>query len=206
MYVRLVGAFSAGFGLAVLLFANDANTSAERWMLLRPLKLLAATVQNSPPQPSGGDLVPYKPPAVVSTDDSLITVQSNRTREIMKHGYPSLDNLRIFDDYVLAYDRRNRVAHWVFEHLKYERLKPGEEVDRGKSEFKEDTNIHPYFRSSNQDYRASGYDRGHLAAAANHRSSQRLMDQTFFLSNMAPQVLLFCLYYANRIPLTEHVN
>ena len=37
-------------------------------------------------------------------------------------------------------------------------------------------------------FRKSGYDRGHLAAAANHRSSQNSMCATFFLSNMSPQV------------------
>ena len=37
-------------------------------------------------------------------------------------------------------------------------------------------------------FRKSGYDRGHLAAAANHRSSQDSMCATFFLSNMSPQV------------------
>ena len=37
-------------------------------------------------------------------------------------------------------------------------------------------------------FAGSGFDRGHLAAAANHRLTQRHMDQTFFLSNMAPQV------------------
>ena len=34
----------------------------------------------------------------------------------------------------------------------------------------------------------SGFDRGHLAAAANHRMNQDLCDETFLLSNMAPQV------------------
>lgn len=106
----------------------------------------------------------------------------------MQHGYPSLDNLRIFDNYVLSYDRRNRVANWVYEHLTPQTLRPAEDVDRGRSEFKEDINIHPYFRSTNQDYRGSGYDRGHLAPAANHRQSQLFMDQTFYLSNIAPQV------------------
>lgn len=88
----------------------------------------------------------------------------------------------------MSYDRRNRVANWVFEHLTYEKMRSNEDTDRGKSEFKEDPFIHPYFRSRNQDYRSSGYDRGHLAAAANHRTNQRMMDQTFFLTNMAPQV------------------
>ncbi|XP_014482764.1 PREDICTED: endonuclease G, mitochondrial isoform X2 [Dinoponera quadriceps] len=43
-------------------------------------------------------------------------------------------------------------------------------------------------RSENTDYKGSGYDRGHLAAAGNHKVEQKHMEQTFFLSNMAPQV------------------
>uniref|UniRef100_A0A915D867 Endonuclease n=1 Tax=Ditylenchus dipsaci TaxID=166011 RepID=A0A915D867_9BILA len=31
-------------------------------------------------------------------------------------------------------------------------------------------------------------DRGHLAAAGNHRKSRNSIDQTFFLTNMSPQV------------------
>lgn len=43
-------------------------------------------------------------------------------------------------------------------------------------------------RSENIDYKGSGYDRGHLAAAGNHKADQKHMEETFFLSNMAPQV------------------
>ncbi len=94
----------------------------------------------------------------------------------------------LVDNYVLSYDRRNRVPHWVVEHLTAQKLRSAEDVDRGKSEFREDPLIHPYFRSTNADFKNSGFDRGHMAAAANHRHKQRFMDQTFFLSNMAPQV------------------
>ena len=55
--------------------------------------------------------------------------------------------------------RRNRVAHWVFEHLTPESTKRAENVDRTKSEFVEDISIHPFFRSSNKDYKYSGFDR-----------------------------------------------
>ena len=62
------------------------------------------------------------------------------------------------------------------------------EIDRSKSMFQPDLTIHPYFRSLNEDYKRSGYDRGHLAAAGNHRRNQKAMDETFFLTNISPQV------------------
>lgn len=50
--------------------------------------------------------------------------------------------------------------------------------------------IHAYFRSTNVDYRGSGFDRGHLAAAGNHWINQESLDETFLLSNISPQVML----------------
>lgn len=48
--------------------------------------------------------------------------------------------------------------------------------------------VHMFHRATNGDYRGSGFDRGHLAAAANHKWSQKAMEDTFYLSNVAPQV------------------
>lgn len=48
--------------------------------------------------------------------------------------------------------------------------------------------MHVFHRATNADYRGSGFDRGHLAAAANHKWTQKAMDDTFYLSNVAPQV------------------
>ena len=55
-------------------------------------------------------------------------------------------------------------------------------------QFVEDQSVHTYHRATNKDYQGSGYDRGHMAAAANHRQSVNAMKQTFTLSNTAPQV------------------
>lgn len=48
--------------------------------------------------------------------------------------------------------------------------------------------LQPFFRADNSDYKKSGYDRGHLAAAGNHKMSQNHVQQTFYLSNISPQV------------------
>lgn len=125
---------------------------------------------------------------VPDTPKNAPLIDSNRVTQIMKYGFPGLDNVRSYSDYVLSYDRRNRVAHWVFEHLTPENAKSNPTVDRSKCDFKPDESIHPFFRSLNSDYKGSGFDRGHLAAAGNHKSHQMHCEHTFYLTNMAPQV------------------
>ena len=135
-------------------------------------------------------------PAVQS--ESSLSVKPS-VSQIMKHGFPSLDNIRSFDDFVLAYDKRNRTPHWVFEHLTHEKVKRNDGITRENSQFTADDSIHEYFRATNDDYKKSGYDRGHLAAAGNHRWSQKAMDQTFHLSNISPQVRASCIDFSKKI-------
>lgn len=52
----------------------------------------------------------------------------------------------------------------------------------------EDRELSPRFRAKLTDYRGSGFDRGHMAPASNHKESQEGMNQTFQLSNISPQV------------------
>lgn len=113
----------------------------------------------------------------------------SRMSEIMRFGYPGFENIKAKDDYVLSYNRRLRIANWVCEHLTASTgTVYNEDVDRRRCDFVVDPSIHPLFSTTNEDYWGSGYDRGHLAAAANHRSSQNSMCATFFLSNMSPQI------------------
>lgn len=105
-----------------------------------------------------------------------------------KYGLPSNDNLRLFNDYILSYDRRLRAPAWVIEHLTPEKLKVRDKARRDRSKFKEDEAIHEYFRATLADFQKSGYDRGHMAAAGNHKTGQDELDQTFALSNISPQV------------------
>lgn len=64
----------------------------------------------------------------------------------MRYGFPSLTNIRSLDDYVLSYDTRTRVPHWVFEHLTTESLDKRNDVDRSNCDFHEDGSVHEYFR------------------------------------------------------------
>jgi endonuclease G len=91
--------------------------------------------------------------------------------------------------YSVAYDPRTRNAIYVYEKLSSDCLNG--RVCRDKCQFKEDELIPKIFRSTLKDYQRSGYDRGHLAPAANHKDSEESMSDTFFLSNMCPQVPQF---------------
>lgn len=106
--------------------------------------------------------------------------------ELTKYGLPGLAQLRSRESYVLCYDPRSRSALWVIEQLNRETLSGTS--DRSVCDFQEDDTVHEYHRATNADYRGSGFDRGHLAAAANHKWSQKAMKDTFYLSNVAPQV------------------
>lgn len=104
-----------------------------------------------------------------------------------RFGLPSRDNLRLFNDFVLSYDRRLRSATWAMEHLNKNKLAYRDGINRDESKFHEDEEMREYFRATNSDYLHSSYDRGHLAAAANHKGNQQDLDQTFTYSNISPQ-------------------
>jgi len=69
----------------------------------------------------------------------------------------------------LAYDARNRNPIWVYEHLTAESIRGN--ADRSHADFKEDGNIPQHLRATLADCKGSGFDRGHQAPAADHRSS-----------------------------------
>jgi endonuclease G len=108
--------------------------------------------------------------------------------EALTHGWP-LDSSSIIHEkssYACAFDGRTRNPRWVIEKITPETLNgPG---TRKRSDFHEDNEVSWKHRSALSDYRGSGYDRGHLVAAADQKGSQEDMDSTFSLSNISPQV------------------
>ena len=106
----------------------------------------------------------------------------------MRAGWPTgtEDLLRVKSGYVAAYDARTRNPRWVLELINKQSCDGV--GTRKKSNFTEDGELENKFTAKLTDYRNSGYDRGHLAAAAGHKTSQRSMDDTFSLINISPQV------------------
>ncbi|KAL7546084.1 hypothetical protein ACHAWF_009421 [Thalassiosira exigua] len=111
--------------------------------------------------------------------------------------------LRVFrpnDHLLVAFDARTKNPAFVVERLAGRRSRSGgSESDRGSESpgaaaasrkhkrFREEAALPPHHRSRNGQYRRSGYDRGHLAPAADFPRSDEEMDDTFVLTNVSPQ-------------------
>ena len=86
--------------------------------------------------------------------------------------------------YALEHSSIDKIPVWVAEKVTAEQIDgPAEREDK----FKPDPKLQPGARAELADYQRSGYDRGHLAPAANQTRDERLKAETFLLSNMCPQ-------------------
>lgn len=88
------------------------------------------------------------------------------------------------DGYVLRHSSVDKEPLWVCEHVEAAETQghlPRHDV------FRPDPLLEEGARAELVDYRGSGLDRGHMAPAGDQTVDARLKDETFFLSNMAPQ-------------------
>lgn len=86
--------------------------------------------------------------------------------------------------YTLSYVEEHEQAEWVAYELTEAEVRSN--VADRTDDFREDPFIVTGSASLN-DYRRSGYDRGHLAPAGDMGFSQEAMSESFFMSNMSPQ-------------------
>jgi len=87
--------------------------------------------------------------------------------------------------YAANYNYETKVSKFVVEKIE------GAKLTRSaarKDDFREDQEVPAQYRSTLADYTGSGYDRGHMAPAADFMYDANMMSESFFLTNMMPQV------------------
>lgn len=89
--------------------------------------------------------------------------------------------------YTLKYDEKFEQADWVVYILTAEHA--AAKAPR-KNNFRPDPDV-PTGSATPEDYRGSGYDRGHLAPAADMKWSPIVQSECFYMSNMSPQAPAF---------------
>ena len=126
---------------------------------------------------------------------SLIFAVSCRT-PVDESGYDNLtlgipgpaDTIIEREGYALGYIEKHEQPAWVQYVL------TADEVSRAMVNRSDDFRADPYVPTGSatpQDYTRSGYDRGHLAPAADMAYSARTMSESFYMSNMSPQTPQF---------------
>lgn len=101
-------------------------------------------------------------------------------------GTPSdSDQILCRDGYAAGYNYQNKVSDWVAYYVTKDSVNA---FFKRSNRFTTDTELPYAFRATSSDYTKTGYDRGHLAPSGTMDFSQESMQQSFLMSNMAPQL------------------
>jgi len=111
----------------------------------------------------------------ISSEEGLdYALPTSTTGQVIKHRY-----------YTLSYSEKHEQPEWVAYEITRERLnnKVADRTDNFRPDPKVKTKS-----ATPADYRRSGYTRGHLVPAGDMGFSKQAMSETFYMSNMSPQV------------------
>ena len=101
---------------------------------------------------------------------------------------PTADTIVSYTGFDLGYNEQYEQAAWVAYVL------TRDEVETGIIERSDNFRSDPHISSGSAslaDYRGSGFDRGHLAPAGDMQWNEEAMSESFFMSNMSPQLPAF---------------
>lgn len=92
--------------------------------------------------------------------------------------------LLVKDQYTSAYDRDRGIPNWTSWHLNSDSLGS---TNRQNDFRPDDTLPEDWYQVTPEDYRGSGYDRGHMTPSGDRTSSREDNSATFLMTNMIPQ-------------------
>jgi endonuclease G len=88
--------------------------------------------------------------------------------------------------FLLSHDSENKAPIWVIEHLTAKKTQGT--ISRYKK-FQADPDLEEGDRAELSDYKCSGYDKGHMAPAADMRWDKQAMKECFYLSRLQPVIV-----------------
>jgi endonuclease G len=175
--LAIIAAVSAATGAGITA-AMYSTRSEKKLQAAQSSTAVSATSTTSVPAPVPG-------PLPLSAKDIIPPVDP---AGLFQYGFPGpVADLATRPALISSFDRRLRNPSWVAEHITAASL-ASPDGDRKHSIFLEDPAVPEKFRGKLKDYFRSGYDRGHQVPAADAKWSQSAMNDTFFLTNMCPQV------------------
>jgi endonuclease G len=128
---------------------------------------------------------------ITSTSDAIPTFPVATRDDNLTLGNPSnadLSNennyLMIKKQYVLSYNRSKSTANWVSWHLSTAWKGSTQRTDNFRPD---ETLPSAWYRVKTSDYTNSGFDRGHLCPSDDRDGSFEDNDETFLMTNIAPQ-------------------
>ena len=109
--------------------------------------------------------------------DLDVLMPAGKNNQVIKHKY-----------YTLNYNEKYEVPDWVVHEIDRKTL-DANRVDRTDN-FRRDPKVRTT-SAEREDYKRSGYDRGHLVPAGDMAFNREAMSETFYMSNMTPQIHSF---------------
>ena len=144
-------------------------------------KPVAKPKQDTPKQQTPKKTPAGKAPVATSTktfkipaNTEIPRLKAKRQEQVIKH-----------EGYTVSYNSEYRIANWVAYEL------TATEAKSRKTERSNKFVPDPLVKgatATNEDYSRTGYDRGHLAPAGDMKWSEKAMRESFYLSNICPQI------------------